>query len=263
MEKAFQYEWTRFSADILKDASDELFKGVEFKDEPPSLYITVELDDGEWTHDNEEEFLSDYRRSKKGGVYQKSSKEYKFRAHFFPTSTLVRVSAPTRAKIQSVFNILDKNIEASLLPKPDKHTPKPTVFIGHGRNAQWRDLKDHLHDKHGYDIEAYEIGARAGHAIRDILLDMLNRSSFAILVMTGEDETPNGNYKARQNVIHEAGLFQGRLGFNRAIILLEKRTEEFSNIQGIEQVRFSKENIKETFGEILAVLRREFPKIIS
>ena len=87
---------------------------------------------------------------------------------------------------------------------------------------------------------------------------MLSKTSFAVLVLTGEDETSDGGSRARQNVIHEAGLFQGRLGFNRAIILLEEGTEEFSNIQGIEQIRFGKANIKETFGEILATLRREF-----
>ena len=76
--------------------------------------------------------------------------------------------------------------------------------------------------------------------------------------MTGEDETSEGGLRARQNVIHEAGLFQGHLGFNRAIVLLEEGTEEFSNIQGIEQIRFGKKNIKETFGEVLATLRREF-----
>ena len=78
--------------------------------------------------------------------------------------------------------------------------------------------------------------------------------------MTGEDETANGKPRARQNVIHETGLFQGRLGFNRAIMLLEEGVEEFSNIQGIEQIRFNRGNIKETFGDILATLRREFPK---
>jgi len=63
--------------------------------------------------------------------------------------------------------------------------------------------------------------------------------------------------RARQNVIHELGLFQGKLGFSRAIILLEEGTEQFSNIQGIEQIRFSKGNIRETFGEVLATIRRE------
>lgn len=90
---------------------------------------------------------------------------------------------------------------------------------------------------------------------------MLSKSSFALLVMTGEDRDENGNLRARQNVIHELGLFQGKLGFSRAIILLEEDTEEFSNIHGIHQLRYGKHNIKETFGEILATLKREFEQI--
>ena len=193
MKKEYKYEWTRFSADVLKEAANNLFEDVDFKDKAPSLYLSVELDDGEWTHDNEEEFLNDYRRSTSGAVYNKNFEGHQIRVQSLPTSVNVSIEAPTRSKIQSVFNIFDKYAESSRLPKPEKPAepppPKPTIFIGHGRDLQWRDLKDHLHDKHGYDIEAYEIGARAGHAVRDILQDMLIRSSFAILVMTGEDET--------------------------------------------------------------------------
>jgi len=75
--------------------------------------------------------------------------------------------------------------------------------------------------------------------------------------MTGEDETKDGKLLARQNVVHEAGLFQGRLGFSQAIILLEEGTEEFSNIAGLQQIRFPKGKIRETFGDVLAVLKRE------
>jgi predicted nucleotide-binding protein len=35
-------------------------------------------------------------------------------------------------------------------------------------------------------------------------------------------------------VIHEAGLFQGKLGFARAIVLLEQDCNEFSNIAGLQ-----------------------------
>jgi predicted nucleotide-binding protein len=117
-----------------------------------------------------------------------------------------------------------------------------------------------LQDKHGITIEAYETGARAGHTIRDILEEMASKSSFAILIMTGEDEQADGALRARQNVIHEAGLFQGRLGFPRAILLIEEGVDLFSNVEGVQYIRFSKGNIKETFGEILATLRREFPQ---
>jgi predicted nucleotide-binding protein len=87
---------------------------------------------------------------------------------------------------------------------------------------------------------------------------MLNKASFAVLVMTGEDEAGDGKMRARQNVVHELGLFQGHLGFPRAIVLLEDDTEEFSNLAGVQQIRYAKGNIKETFGDVLATLKREF-----
>jgi hypothetical protein len=60
----------------------------------------------------------------------------------------------------------------------------------------------------------------------------------------------------RANVIHEAGLFQGRLGFEKAIILLEYGCAEFSNIHGLTQIRFPKDNISACF-EVRRVLERE------
>lgn len=40
--------------------------------------------------------------------------------------------------------------------------------------------------------------------------------------------------------------------------MLEEGVEEFSNVQGVQHISFSKSNIKETFGDVLATLRREF-----
>ena len=87
---------------------------------------------------------------------------------------------------------------------------------------------------------------------------MVIKSSFAILVLTAEDKDESGSFRARQNVIHELGLFQGHLGFSRAIVLLEEGTEEFSNIHGVHQIRYSKGNVRETYGDVLATLHREF-----
>jgi predicted nucleotide-binding protein len=63
--------------------------------------------------------------------------------------------------------------------------------------------------------------------------------------------------KARANVIHEVGLFQGRLGWTKAIVLLEEGCEDFSNIEGVGQIRYPKMNIKAAFEEIRQILRRE------
>lgn len=86
---------------------------------------------------------------------------------------------------------------------------------------------------------------------------MLDNAAFAFLVMTAEDEHIDQTLHARENVIHEIGLFQGRLGFRKAIILLEEGCREFSNITGLTQIRFPKGNIKAQFEEIRRVLERE------
>jgi predicted nucleotide-binding protein len=182
---------------------------------------------------------------------------------YFRPSCTVEVGAPTRSEVEHIFEIFEKGapkcqVATSSLTVQEINAFKPVIFIGHGRSPIWRDLKDHLHEQHGYDVQAYEIGSRAGHAIRDILEDMLETSLFAILVMTAEDKIRSGHMRARQNVVHELGLFQGKLGFSKAIILLERGVQEFSNIHGIHQIRFSKKNIKETYGDVLATLRREF-----
>jgi predicted nucleotide-binding protein len=89
------------------------------------------------------------------------------------------------------------------------------------------------------------------------LNEMLESAAFAFLVLTAEDEQRDGRLNARMNVVHEVGLFQGRLGFMRAIVLLEDGCEEFSNIQGLGQIRFPKDNIVAAFEEIRMVLERE------
>lgn len=219
--------------------------------------LEVKFSDATWSFDSFTEFLA---AADQGPVVLSGQNSDGKRSLWLMSgerSTKVHVTAPTRNEIESIFSVFDKNAERCRLPVEPEAAPPPKIFIGHGGDPQWRDLKDHLHEKHGYAIEAYEIGAREGHAVRDILEEMLDESSFALLVLTGEDETKDGELRARQNVVHESGLFQGRLGFSRAIILLEEGTEQFSNIAGLQQIRFSKGKIKESFGDVLAVLKRE------
>ncbi len=99
--------------------------------------------------------------------------------------------------------------------------------------------------------------SRTGETIINILEEFLDKTSFAILIMTAEDETSDGKSRARQNVIHEAGLFQGRLGFDKVIILKQAGVEEFSNIAGLQYIPFSDDNIEQSFYE----LQRKFKKL--
>ena len=135
------------------------------------------------------------------------------------------------------------------------------VTVGHGRSIVWRMLKEFIQDRLNLEVDEFNQSSAAGMTTKERLEQMLNDSCFAFLVMTAEDEHADGSKHARENVIHEIGLFQGRLGFQRAIILLENGCEAFSNIDGITQIRFDVGRIKEKFEEIRGVLERE--KIIK
>lgn len=131
------------------------------------------------------------------------------------------------------------------------------ITIGHGRSEEWRVLKEFLKERIGIEVDEFNQTSPAGMPNTERLSEMLDVSCFAFLVMTAENLDAEGRRHARENVIHEIGLFQGRLGFRRAIVLLEEGCEEFSNIQGIGQIRFEGGRMPEKFEEIRNVLERE------
>ena len=158
----------------------------------------------------------------------------------------VRLSQEGRRRLQAV------------LPAEQRSSPTGRkVFIGHGHSPLWRDLKDFIADRLHLDWEEFNRASTAGLSTKERLQAMLDDSRFAFLILTAEDERPGGSMHARDNVIHELGLFQGRLGFERAIILLEAGCDEFSNIHGLTHIAFPKGNIKAIFEDIRHVLERE------
>lgn len=134
---------------------------------------------------------------------------------------------------------------------------EPCVFIGHGRSRLWARVKMYLEDELGLATVAFESESRAGDSIVPVLEKMLGQATFALLVLTAEDEGATGAKRARQNVVHEAGLFQGRLGFRRAVLLVQDGVEGFSNVAGLQHLPFAGENVEQTFYELRRVLQRE------
>jgi hypothetical protein len=114
------------------------------------------------------------------------------------------------------------------------------VFIGHGQSNLWRDLKDFLQDRLKLPWDEFNRVPVAGVTNIARLAEMLDAAAIA-----------------RMNVVHEAGLLQGRLGFSRAVVMLEEGCEQFSNIEGLGQIRFPRGNISAAFEEVRRVLERE------
>lgn len=131
------------------------------------------------------------------------------------------------------------------------------IFIGHGRSPVWRELKDFVSDRLKLPWDEFNREPVAGYATSERLHAMMDQAAFAFLIMTAEEEHADGTVHARMNVVHEVGLFQGKLGLRKAIVLLEDGCSEFSNIVGLSQIRFPRGDIAARFEEIRRVLERE------
>lgn len=165
-----------------------------------------------------------------------------------------------KGKARQLANVIRNVIETVSLSNDLNMTAavqSNRVFIGHGRSEQWRVLKDFLKDRLNLPFEEFNRVSPAGISTQERLSEMLFGCNFAFLVLTAEDFHKDESVHARENVIHEAGLFQGRLGWRKAIVLLEDGCEEFSNIFGLGQIRFAKGNISTCFEQVRQVLERE------
>jgi len=189
---------------------------------------------------------------------------------FFNEGIANYLNSPSYASVQRVvgalgalltrLNRMDEQGQKDLpaAKDDDRQTANPgAVFVGHGHSSIWKDLRDLLVNRLGLKYEEFNREPSAGKSTKERLQEMLSASGFALIVMTGEDKAKDGKWRARENVIHEAGLFQGKLGFEKAIILLEEGCEEFSNIHGLIQLRFPPGNIMAISEEVRRILERE------
>ncbi|MFL6255414.1 MAG: TIR domain-containing protein [Pyrinomonadaceae bacterium] len=129
----------------------------------------------------------------------------------------------------------------------------PVVFISHGRSADWREVQAFI--EKDLDIGTLELAQEPnrGRTVLQKLSDEAERCSFAVVVMTGDDDVTAGAPRARENVLHEIGFFQGKLGLENVCLLHEEGTNIPSNIHGLIYIPFPKGLVSAGFG----VLARE------
>lgn len=268
MRKTKSYSQLKFPAEIIKkvfvllNGSGNGHKSFRYK---------VGFDNESWHFDTFEEFITEYRKDCLEAYFKFSLEQRSIEFHFFRNhKTHIEVEGQDRNKIHEVFEFFDDyyeghKVSVEEIENSKKELLKKTikVFIGHGRSQQWRDLKDHLQDKMGFTVLAYETGSRAGYTITEVLEELSKTASIAFLVHTAEDLDKDHVFHARENVIHETGLFQGKLGVKKAIIILEEGTKEYTNISGVQQLRYTAGNIKEVFGEVISIIYREFKEAVN
>jgi predicted nucleotide-binding protein len=269
--KKKSFRRVRFPAEVVSEVYEHWSRLVDGED--PRLGINEVILDDDETHTFETvaSWLDAYRRNPVACTLTNitSKGRSKFNYYFDPIhGSTVEVELPSVDDVNKLIEIFEREAPNYRLPEepaPEDVSmailvPRPHVFIGYGGRSQaWRDLRDFLM-RLGVEVETFQSETRVGQTITEVLIGMLDRANFAFLVHTAEDDMGGGRMRARENIVHETGLFQGRLGLDRAIIVREEGTEQFSNVHGLQEIRFPPGQIQAAFGEVIEVLRKHFPE---
>jgi hypothetical protein len=130
------------------------------------------------------------------------------------------------------------------------------IFIGHCGSPMWRELQAYLVEVLGLKEPWFDRVPADGADATRRLWGMLDGVDAAFVVVTLSDERDGLARVVRENVVHEIGLFGGRLGANRAFILVEEGCEGFDDVIGISQIRFPAGRLEAVFADVRRVLQR-------
>lgn len=256
-EKTKWYWWVKFQPDVIAEGL-RLHAELRGPDEYEVKDRRITFDDNEsWEHDTDEEFFADYRspRLRSASISQKGCSVFHRDLAQNTPGSRVTVRLPERNQVERVFEVFERAVPVSRMAHPH---PDPVVFIGHGHSDDWRSLKDFLRERAQYRVTNFEAEPRASQMNLDVLVEMAKQASVAVLVHTAEDEVAD-EVRARQNVVHETGFFQGHFGFEKVIIVREEGTAGFTNIQGVQEIRYPPGQIPRVHGEVQAALDDRFP----
>ncbi|MBB6017316.1 putative nucleotide-binding protein [Deinococcus radiopugnans ATCC 19172] len=157
------------------------------------------------------------------------------------------IEVETKAFLDFWSTLNSKNTSISPLPKK--------VFISHGRKEDWRKVQEYV--ERTLEIPTLELAQEAnkGRTIFQKLVDESDSCGYAIIIMTGDDLTTDEQIRARENVIHELGYFQGKYGPDRVCLLHEEGVNIPTNIAGWVYIPFPEGGIEAALGGITRELK--------
>ena len=161
--------------------------------------------------------------------------------------------------VNNLEYILEFNANVRIGEKVEDKEKKNRVFISHGQSAEWYKIQMYLEKDLGIPTLELAQEPNLGRTILQKLNDEADKCSIAVIVMTGDDITGDGEVRARENVMHEIGFFQGRYGLNKVVLLHEEGVNIPSNILGLVYIGF----LKDTADAALGALTREMKVLIS
>lgn len=172
--------------------------------------------------------------------------------------SLAQVKAEQRSSGELVLPDLSRGFLERIETVKTPQIPAPQgVFLVH-HMSRYRDIVRHfIEDDCGlpvHEIRSANIGASG---FTKLLGDLLPRCGFAVCLLDKSEPMADGRTRADQNVVYQAGFFQGRYGFGRVAMLTEEGCDGFSNIAGIVRLDFPAPQVDATFIDLRSMLQRE------
>lgn len=131
------------------------------------------------------------------------------------------------------------------------------VFLVH-HNSPYRDIVRRFIE-HDCGLPVYETSSAdiSASGFTMLLDGLLPRCGFAVCLLGKNEAMADGRARADQNVVYQAGFFQGKYGFGRVAMLTEDGCDGFSNIAGIIRLDFTAPQVDATFIGLRSMLQRE------
>jgi hypothetical protein len=161
--------------------------------------------------------------------------------------------------IQNLEYILELSTNARIGEKIEKRERVNRVFISHGRSLEWVKIQTYLEKDIGIPTLELAQEPNLGRTVLQKLQEEAQKCSVAVIVMTGDDMTDEGEVRARENVLHEIGFFQGLYGLQNVVLLHEQGVNIPSNIHGLVYIGFPKDTAEASLG----ALTREMKVLIN
>jgi predicted nucleotide-binding protein len=142
--------------------------------------------------------------------------------------------------LTAAIELLKERIEEQRTPLglPGEPTPplnaSNKIFVVHGHDNEPKEAVARFLSQLGYEPIILHEQPNRGRTIIQKFRDEASDVGFAVVLVTGDDETADGKRRARQNVILELGFFLGRLGPERVVAIVKGQdVERPSDFDGV------------------------------
>lgn len=158
--------------------------------------------------------------------------------------------------IQSIDYILEVRTNYRVGENVENEERPKRVFISHGRSKEWYKVQAYI--EKDIKLATLELAQEPilGRTVLQKLNDEASRCGYAVIVMTGDDIVGE-EVRARENVMHEIGFFQGKYGLQHVTLLHEEGVNIPSNIHGLVYIPFPKDTVEATFGALSRELKAQ------